>query len=90
MAHRQSIQKEELIEKPARAAAVRPTLRAVTLPAPSRLVSRSLIKLETMVPPEISMEITPAQDMGTFSCPYMEGQAEPRRESGRPRLMKAR
>ena len=60
MAHRQSVQKAELAEKPARATAVRPTLTAVTLPAPSRLVSRSLIKLETMVPAEISMEMTPA------------------------------
>ena len=52
MAHRHSIQKELLTEKPKSAAAVMPTLMAVTLPAPSFRVSRSLCRLEITVPME--------------------------------------
>jgi hypothetical protein len=33
------------------------------------------------------MERIPAQDTGTPSSGYMVGQADPSRESGRPRLM---
>ena len=78
------------MEKPNRAAAVMPTLTAVTFPAPRARVSRSLWRLETMVPPETTMDTIPAKDTGTPNCPYMDGQAAPSRESGRPRLMKDR
>jgi len=47
-------------EKPNSAAAVMATLRAVTFPVPSARVSRSLFRLETMVPKEMIMEISPA------------------------------
>ena len=67
-----------------------PTLMAVTLPVPSFLVSRSLCRLDTTVPRETMMETAPAQDMGTPSSAWITGQAEPSRESGRPRLMKER
>ena len=43
-----------------------------------------------MVPPEMIMEMIPAQDTGTPRPPYMEGQAAPSRESGRPRLINDR
>ena len=48
------------MENPNSAAAVMPTLRAVTRPGPSLRVSRSLCRLETMVPAEIIMEMSPA------------------------------
>ena len=60
MAHRQSIQNRPETEKPNSAAAVMPTLRAVTLPVPSARVSRSLFRLETMVPSEMIMDRMPA------------------------------
>ena len=47
-------------EKPNSAAAVMATLTAVTRPAPKRPVSRSDSRLDTMVPTEITVEITPA------------------------------
>ena len=66
------------------------TLAAVTRPAPKRRVSRSLWRLEIMVPMEMTTDTAPAREMGTPKPPYMLGQAEPKRESGRPRLMKDR
>ena len=43
-----------------------------------------------MVPAEIIIKIMLALDTGTPNSGYMDGQAEPRRESGRPRLIKER
>ena len=60
MAHRQSIQNCPDTEKPNRAAAVMPTLMAVTLPVPRARVRRSLFRLEMMVPSEMIMEMIPA------------------------------
>ena len=54
-----------LIENPHSASAVIATLTAVTIPVPNFLVSRSLCRLETMVPHEIIMETTPAYETGT-------------------------
>ena len=48
------------MEKPNSAAAVMPTLMAVTLPAPSLRVRRSLSRLETMVPAAMIMDTAPA------------------------------
>ncbi len=48
------------MEKPNRARAVAATLMAVTLPGPRARVSRSLARLERMVPKAMIMEITPA------------------------------
>lgn len=43
-----------------------------------------------MVPTAMIIESTPAKDTGTPKGPYIEGQAAPSSESGRPRLMNAR
>ena len=43
------------------------TLIAVTSPAPSFLVSRSLLRLETTVPAEMIIKMIPDQEMGTPS-----------------------
>ena len=60
MAHRQSIQNRVEMENPNKAAAVMPTLMAVTFPAPRLRVSRSLFRLEMMVPSEMIMDRMPA------------------------------
>ena len=57
------------------------TLTAVTAPVPSRRVSRSEARLETIVPPAMMIVTMPDS---------MVGQPAPTRESGSPRLMKAR
>ena len=67
-----------------------PTLIAVTFPVPSAFVSRSLCRLETIVPAEIIIDMIPAYETGTPNSWYMVGHAEPSRESGSPRLIKAR
>ena len=90
MAQRQRARKLWLKEKPSSAAAVRQTLSAVTSPVPSFRVRRSLFKLETTVPAEMSMKMTPEADSGTPSSAWAIGQAEPSSESGRPSEMKAR
>ena len=48
------------MEKPKSAAAVANTDTAVTLPAPKRRVSASLISADMTVPTLITVEITPA------------------------------
>ena len=78
------------VEKPKSATAVSATLPAVTLPVPRRLLSRSLARLETMVPAEMIMDTAPAQDRPAPRGWYMLGQAAPSSASGRPRLMNAR
>jgi len=90
MAHRQSCQNAVLVEKPSSAAAVMPTLMAVTLPGPRRAVRASLARLEMTVPAEMIMDTPPAQDRPAPKPWYMLGQAAPSRASGRPRLIKAR
>lgn len=89
MAQRQTARKESEYEKPMSAAAVIPTLMAVTRPGPSFLVSRSDWRLETMVPEAMIIVMMPAKDTGTSRSECMMGHADPTRESGRPRLMKA-
>lgn len=56
---RQSCQNARLTEKPKSAAAVMATLNNVTFPVANRRVSRSLCKLETIVPREISIKTMP-------------------------------
>ena len=90
MAQRQSWQKLPESEKPSSAAAVMPTLMAVTRPVPSRSVSRSLARLERIVPSAMIIETAPAYESGAPRSSCMAGQAAPSSESGRPRLMKAR
>ncbi len=43
-----------------------------------------------MVPAEMIMVTAPTHEMPAPSCGAMDGHADPRAESGRPRLMKAR
>ncbi len=66
------------------------TLTAVTAPVPSRRVSRSEARLETIVPPAMMIVTKPAWATGTPRSWCMVGQPAPTRESGSPRLMKAR
>ena len=65
------------------------TLTAVTTLVLNLLVSRSLNKLEIIVPKAMIVEMIPAQDTGTLNWGYIECQAEPNKESGRPKLIKA-
>ena len=90
MAHKHSCQNCVQMEKPNSATAVVATLSAVTRPVPRRVLSRSLARLDTMVPTEMIMDTPPAQDTPAPSCGYMLGHAAPSSASGRPRLMKAR
>ena len=74
---------------PSNAPAVMATLTSVTFPVPNRLMSLVLIRLETTVPHETTMDTTPAKDSGAERSTCMAGQAEPKRESGRPKLINA-
>lgn len=65
-------------------------LTVVTILVPNRFVSRSDIRLEQIVPPEIIIETMPIYEIGTSKEILSAGQAEPRRESGSPRLINAR
>lgn len=75
-------------ENPSRAKAVMATLTSVTRPVPNRRMTRVLIRLEITVPQETIIEMTPAKGRGTSRLFWMAGQAEPNRESGRPKLIK--
>ena len=70
--------------------AVRNTLPVVTAATPSRFINIELSKLDTTVPAATIIDIIPANCAGTARLLYMVGHAAPRRESGRPRLIKAR
>lgn len=61
----------------------------VTSRVPSFLVSLSDKRLETIVPPDMTMDTMPIKAIGTPSCACITGQPDPRSESGNPRLMKA-
>ena len=65
------------------------TLATVTTCVPNLRVSLSEKRLDTMVPPEMIMEIIPINEMGTFRSSCMTGHPEPSSESGSPRLIKA-
>ena len=90
IAHRHSIQNALEVEKPSSAAAVMPTLITVTTPAPKRRVRRSEARLEMIVPIAMIIVTMPAKATGTPRSWCITGQPAPTRESGRPRLMKAR
>ena len=77
-------------ENPNIAAAVRATLTAVTAAVPARLFSLSLKRLEITVLIAINIEIIPAYDTGTQKSVYIDGQAEPKSESGSPNPIKER
>ena len=66
------------------------TLITVTIRVPSFLLNLSDIRLDTIVPPDITIDTMPIYDTGTPSSRCMTGQPEPRSESGSPRLIKAR
>lgn len=61
MAHKHSCQNCVQVEKPNSATAVVATLSAVTRPVPRRVLSRSLARLDTMVPAEITIDTPPCQ-----------------------------
>jgi hypothetical protein len=69
------------------AAAVIDALAAVTMPVPKRPITFALNMLEITVPPQVITEAYPATGTGTSRCLYIEGRAEPRKESGSPRLI---
>ena len=85
-----SIQKLVEKEKPNRATTVRKTLPTVTIRVPSFPVSLSERRLDTMVPPEITIETMPMQETETCSSVCITGHPDPSSESGRPRLINAR
>ena len=85
-----SIQKEVAKEKPSIAAAVMRTLTAVTTPVPNFLVRKSEARLEATVPAEMIMVTMPIAESGAPRSWCMTGHADPRRESGKPRLIQAR
>ena len=84
-----SIQNRLEKEKPSKANAVRNTLLTVTIRVPSFRVSLSDRRLDTIVPPEMTIATIPIKETGTFKSLCMAGQPEPRSESGTPRLIKA-
>lgn len=61
-----------------------------TIPVPKRRSRRPLFRLETIVLAETVMDRKPAAESGASNSGRITGQAEPRMESGKPRLMKAR
>jgi len=64
------------------------TLNAVTLPVPKREMTRTEKRLETIVPALTVIEISPTALTGIPNSGLISGQAVPRRESGRPKLIK--
>ena len=80
--------KECDMEKPKSAAAVIPTLIAVTQPVPIVRISLALKRLEITVPKAIVKDSIPAYEIETPKSSYMLGQAEPSIESGKPKLIK--
>lgn len=61
-----SIQNRSEKEKPSRATAVRNTLITVTIRVPSLFVSAWENRLDTIVPPDMIMDMIPIKDTGTF------------------------
>ena len=90
MAQRMSCQNDAAVEKPKRASAVSATEAAVRMPVPRVRTSRSVRRLETMVPKQMMQETMPAEETAAPRAACIVGQAAPRRPSGRPRLTKAR
>ena len=90
IANTQSIQNAFANEKPISPSAVSATLIAVTSPVPSLLVSAFEKKLAIIVPTDMIMVITPADDIETPKSTCIIGHAEPMSESGSPKLMNDR
>ena len=70
--------------------AVKKVLAAVTVPVPNRCIIGPLNKLETTVPVAAIIDMMPPYATGTFNVLNMEGQPEPSKASGNPRLINAR
>ncbi|GIP14738.1 hypothetical protein J40TS1_03800 [Paenibacillus montaniterrae] len=81
---------EGAIEKPSKAPAVRRQLSSVILPVPKRWIKEPLTKLETIVPPAIIIEISPAEPIDAPISGHMTGHADPSKESGSPKLINAK
>ena len=70
------------------ATAVMAMLAAVTFPAPNWRRSLSLKRLDVIVPAQVSIDIVPANDTGTLISVCSTGHIDPKRESGKPKLIK--
>ena len=75
---------------PNKATAVIATLTAVTFPVLNLFMILLENRLDMIVPRLIVIAIQPAVGTGAPSSALIAGQALPRSESGRPRLIKAR
>lgn len=78
------------MENPSSATAVRKQLNNVILPVPRRSTILLLNRLDTMVPPAMIMDTIPAEPRDEPISGQITGHAEPSKESGSPRLIKAR
>ncbi len=70
--------------------AVNATLTAVTKPVPNLRVTRSAAILDMMVQPDIIIVMIPIQESATPNSACIIGHAEPRSESGKPKLINAK
>lgn len=77
------------MEKPHRDTAVRHTDPITVQAVPILRVTYPLVMLEMVVPEYIIIVIMPAEPIEAPNSPYIEGQAAPRTESGRPSDMNA-
>ncbi|MMZ60654.1 hypothetical protein D1872_227620 [compost metagenome] len=75
---------------PSKAPAVMMQLTSVTCPVPNRFNTAPLARLDTIVPAATIMNSIPAVSNGAPKSGRMTGQAAPSKESGSPRLIKAR
>ena len=78
------------IEKPKRPKAVNSILMNTTTPVDSLLLSLSANKLDNTVPDEIIIVIYPIYERLTPNSLWAIDQIEPNKESGSPKLIKAK
>ena len=90
MAHSTSCHSAVHVENPNSATAVMATDAAVSLPVPRRRTSLSVMRLDTMVPRQMTTDIVPARETAAPRSECMAGQAAPSRPSGSPRLTNER
>ncbi|MNV82600.1 hypothetical protein D3C71_1763450 [compost metagenome] len=90
MAHKISQISEGERAKPVNAPAVITQLTRVTFPVPKRRSTDPLIRLDTIVPAATIINNRPAVSSGAPKSTCMTGHAEPSKESGSPKLIKAK
>lgn len=76
--------------KPNRAPAVIKLLTNVTIPVPNFFSTIPLIKLEIIVPAAIVINSTPAVSRGALNSTCIKDHDTPNKESGKPKLIKAK